>query len=269
MVLVMTNDIAFNRILNSKSSNFSELDGFIKFILAVMITIIPFFLHKPLSFGILSVYLAAVTWFSGVKPRDLMFSAASYLIVFLIPYLFGLLMNFLMYNISGNNIFAYNHSLYEIFLRLFRLFIIWYVSILYFQTTPMKTVIGMLDKLLTPLKLIGIPVEDYLKVVTGVVLELSKMGSEVKNKLGDSMRSAIGKRIWKLKVKRIAQVIVTLIVDSFEKMDKIENFIAGADTDDLYNYRFKPSINDGASILSLALLIFVISLAEKGCWFWI
>lgn len=262
----MENPVTLTNQKTLKSAKFSDIDGFIKFIQAIVLASMPFLLLKPMSIGLLSVYLLIVTFFSGIKSRSLIMSAMSYCIVFLFPYLFGLLTNTLLYYFSGSDAFSYHQSSYEIFLRLFRLFIIWYVSILYFHTTEMKTVIGLLDKLLTPLKLVGVPVSDYLKVVMCIVLELTEMGSEVKKSLGESMRTAIGGSKWKFKInmKGISQIIVSLIVNSFEKLDKIESFVAKSAADDLYHYRFKLSINDVISVLGFFLLISLILMVEKG-----
>ncbi len=221
-----------------------------------------------MSFGVLSVYLVLVTLILGIKLRTLLISAASYCVIVLFPYFFGLLMNGLFYSLSKNDLFAYHQGPYEIFLNLFRLFIIWYVSILYFHTTPMKTVIGLLDKLFTPLKLVGVPVTDYLKVVMCIVLELKETGYEVTKSLGESMRSMMEGSRWKLKIniKGISQIIVSLIVNSFEKLDRIESFVEKVNPDDLYNYSFKLSKSDVLGVLSLVLVTFVIMMIEKGYW---
>lgn len=246
---------------------FSDLDGLIKFILATVLASMPFLFQKQISFGILSIYLLLVTLVSRIKLRTLLISVASYCVVVLIPYFFGLLMNALFYSLSGNLMFAYQGS-YEIFLRLFRLLIIWYVSILYFQTTPMKTVIGLLDKLFTPLKIIGVPVTDYLNVVMCIVIELKETGSEVTKGLGERMRSVMGedKRGFKLNIKGISQIIVSMIVNSFEKLDKIQSTVEKVNPDDLYNYSFKLSKSDLIGVLSFILLTAVVLIAEKGYW---
>lgn len=263
----MANNLTLTNSKTQKDSQFSNLDGLIKFIVATALCIIPFIVHRPMSFGILSVYLLIVTLVSKIKLRTLLISAASYSIIVLIPYLFGLLMNGLFYSISGNVVFAYQGS-YEIFLRLYRLFIIWYVSILYFHTTPMKTVIGLLDKLFTPLKLVGVPVTDYLKVVMCIVLELKETGTEVTKSLGESMRSAMGgaERKFKINIKGISQIIVSLIVNSFGKLDKIESYVEQVNPEDLYNYSFKLSKSDVIGVLSFIFLAFVVMMLEKGYW---
>lgn len=255
-----------NRLDQPKSAEHSDMDGLIKFILAILIAILPFFVQSPLGLGIIFSYLVIVTLASRIKPKTLLISAASYGIIVLIPYLFGLVMNELIYSFSNTALFVSQQGPYESFLRLFRLFIIWYVSILYFHTTPMQTVLGMIDKFLSPLKLLGVAIEDYLKVIMCVVIELKSMGVEVKNSLGDRMRSVMGesKGRFKLNLKGISQIIVSIIVDSFGKLDQIESYVESVNAKDLYYYRFKLSLKDGIVVVSFMIMTSVVYMAEKG-----
>jgi energy-coupling factor transporter transmembrane protein EcfT len=264
----MSNNLTLSKPKTSENS-YLEMDALIKFILATVLACLPFLFAKPMSLSIVALYLVIVTLFSKIKPRTLILSATSYCIIVLIPYLFGLLMNALFYAFSNNDVFVYHQAPYDIFLRLFRLFIIWYVSILYFHTTPMKTVIGLLDKLLTPLKLLGVPVADYLKVVMCIVLELTETGSEMQKKLGESMRSTMGEgvRKFRINIKGISQIIVSLIVNSFEKLDRIQAFVEKVNPDELYGYQFKFVKNDIWAVLSFIFFIVSVWIVEKGYWF--
>ena len=265
----MENNLLITKHKVQKRIAFSDMDGLIKFILTTLLVIMPFLFEKSMSFGVLAAYLLIVTLLSKIKSQTLLISAASYGIIVLIPYFFGILMNSLFATFSGNELFGNQQDAYEIFLRLFRLFIIWFVSILYFHTTPIKTVIGLLDKLLAPLKLVGVPVADYLKVVMCIILELMETGAEVKKTLGESMRSVIGGSAGKFRIniKGISQIIVALIVNSFEKIDKIQDFVEKVNSNDLYHYSFKVSRSDGVALLSFILLTSVIWMLEKGYWF--
>ena len=255
-----------NRPKNNKSM---DIDALIKFILVTVLAIMPFLLEKQISLGVLSVYLLIATLVTKIKFRTLLISAASYFIIVLIPYLFGYLMSELLYLFTNNELFAYSQGSYEVLLRLFRLFVIWYVSILYFHTTPMKTVIGLLDKLFFPLKLIGVPIKDYLKIVMFTVLELKGKGSEIKNSFIESARSAIGGNKVKLgtKIKGISHIIVSMLVNSFEKINEIQSLIENVNADELYDYKFKISIRDIVVVLSFIMLISALLLVEKGYYF--
>lgn len=249
-----------------KDNQSMDIDGLIKFIITIMLAIIPFLLEKQISLGILSIYLLIATLVTRIKFRTLLISAASYFIIVLIPYLFGYLMSELLFLFTNNELFAYNQGSYDVFLRLFRLFVIWYVTILYFHTTPTKTVIGLLDKLLFPLKLIGVPVKDYLKILMCIVLDLKGKGSEIKDSFMENARSVIGgnKTKLKTKIKGISHIIVSLLVNSFEKINEVQSSIEKLNTDELYNYKFKISLRDIVVILSFIMLIFVLIMIEKG-----
>lgn len=265
----MAKDLA---VMNSEVDNMElnkaerlSMDGLIKLILAILLMVMPFWFQNFLSFGLLSIYLILITWILKVNFRTLIISGASFAIIVLLPYFFGLLMNALFYYFSQNPMFASQGSS-AVFLRLFRLFIIWYVSILYFHTTPMKTFIGMLDKLFTPLKKLGLPVADYLKVIMCIVAQLKEAGSDVKKSLGEKMRAVVGeeKRKFRINVKGISQIIVNLIVDSFEKIDKIQEYVDRVKPEELYYYHFKFKAKDALAILSFMIFTAIVWVIEKG-----
>ncbi len=252
--------------MNKKDhSTFTDLDGFIKFLLAIVIAILPFYFENQVSYGIFLVYLVIVTLASRIRYRTLLLSALSYFIIVLIPYLFGILLNGFLYFLTENTIFI-NQGSAELFLRLFRLFIIWYVSILYFQTTPTETIIGLLDKFFFPLKLLKMPVQDYLKVVMCIVIELKGTGEEMKTRFLDHARAVIGGSQTKLRSKfnGISQIIVSALVDSFQKLDELESMVAEIRPEELFNYKFKMTKPEWIAVLSLAGLILILYMLEKG-----
>ena len=251
-----------------KENDLTQMDGFIKFVLAVILAVTPYLLETQISFGILSVYLLIITLILRIKLKTLLLSAASYFVIVLMPLLFGMGLNGLIYSLTGNQLFTFSQSYYEIFLRMFRLFIIWYVSILYFHTTPLKTVIGLLNKLLSPLKLVGVQVKDYLKVVMCVILQLKGSGAEMKKKFLENARSSVGenKRKFRINFKGISQVIVSLLVNSFEKLDKIQEFVEKVDCDELFEYRFRLAFRDVLAVGSIVFITSIMYMIEKGYW---
>jgi len=232
----------------------NHLDGLIKFILTAALACLPFLIVEQMNYVILSVYLLGAAFVLRVRLRTLMVSAASYSIIVLLPYFFGLLLSSILYLMTDNALFRVYQGYYEVSLRLFRLSVVWYVSMLYFYTTPIGTVIGLLDKLFFPLKLIGVPVTNYLKVVMCIVIELKETGTDVVKK--KFQRNITG----------ISQIIVALIVNSFEKLDKVQSFVENAKPEDLYGYSFKITKRDIAVIFSFVLLTTVVSIIENGYW---
>ncbi len=245
---------------------FADLDGFIKFLLVLIIATLPFHFEKQTSYGIFLAYLVVVTLASGIRYRTLLFSAASYGIIVLIPYLFGILMNAGLYYLTRSEAFILQQGYQEMILRLFRLFIIWYASILYFHTTPMETILGLLDRLLFPLKLMKLPVQDYLKVVGCIVLELKGKGEETKASFLGNARNVVGGKASQLrsKIRGLSQIIVAVLVDSFQKLDEVENTIAQAKAEELFNYRFRMTLREGMAASSLSLLLLMIYVVERG-----
>ena len=261
----MSNNLTITKGTACKSLPQWEMDGFIKIIQAVLLASIPFLLKNPISFILLFTYLLGVTFVSGIKPRTLITSSVSYCIVFLIPFLFGILMNHFLYMITGDDLFADNQGTHEVYLRLIRLFIIWYISILYFNTTPIQTVVGLFDMILKPIKLIGVPVSDFLKIVMYVVMDLSVCGTEIKESLGEKIREAAGGsgKKFKINIKTISQIIVSLIINSFDRLDKIEKLM-GENNDEIYKYSFRLTKKDGISVLSFILFVVTVLLIERG-----
>lgn len=246
-------------------SSFADMDGFIKFLLALVIAWLPFYFQNQVSYGVFLVYLLLVTLASGIRYRTLLLSCASYCIIVLIPYLFGMVMNGFLYYLTKNEAFILQDP-YEIVLRLFRLLIIWYISILYFQTTPMETILGLLDKLLFPLKMIKLPVQDFLKVIMCIVMELKGTGEEVKTRFLDNARSAVGGSNAKLKSKinGISQIIVSSLVDSFQKLDNLERFVESVDPEKIIKYRFKMTEPEWVAVFSISFLVLLIDFIEKS-----
>lgn len=248
------------------SLRLTAMDGLIKLSLATGLGVISFRCEKPASFIVIMLFLVVTTWLARVNGRTMLVSAASYGMIVVMPYLLGIAMNELLYLVTVNPVFVYRQGIQPVVLKLVRLFLIWYISVFYFQITPIETVIGMADRMLSPLKRLGVPIEEYLKVTMCVVIELRKMPSEVKRNLGLRMRRAVGKNRWdiKAKIKGVADILVTLIVDSFQKLGRIQSFVEEAAPGDLYNYRFRLSKYDGMGIIAVVLLAGFVFLLEKA-----
>lgn len=240
------------------------LDSGIKLILAIALMIIPFYIQNLWSIGIFIAYLLLITFVLKVNFRTLLISGASFAIIVLFPYFFGLSLNAVIYHFTQNEVFALQGA-WAIFNRILKLFVIWYLSIIYFQTTPMTSFLGMLDKLTIPFKKIGLSIENYLKVIMCIVILLKAMGNELKENLGQKMRTVMGEKKgrFSINVKGIAQLIVNLILDSFSNLDTIEEYVDRVKPEDLYHYKLKLTLKDGFAILSFTFLIAGIWMLER------
>lgn len=246
--------------------NFTNMDGLIKLMIMTVLVVVPFYLEEPVGFLLLLGYLLMWTILLKIKPKTLLLSAASYGIIVLIPYFFGLLISALLYWLTQDPRFGMREGAYPIFVRLLRLLIVWFVTILYFQTTPVQTVIGIADLFLSPLKAIKVPVSDYLKIVMCVMNQLKETGTDALKTMGEKMRASVrglGIR-GKINFKDIAQLIVSLLVDSFDKIEKIEKMVEETHAADLYQYRFHPALKDLVAVATILLFLFLMWLIDKG-----
>lgn len=253
-----------NRTLNH--STFTSLDGFIKLLLAVTIAILPFYIENKVSYIIFLVYLMLFTLTSRISYRTLLLSGASYFIIVLIPYLFGILLNGVLYNLTRNEALIMQQGYAALYIRLFRLFIIWYVSILYFHTTHLETVLSLLDRLLFPLKLLKLPVQDFLKIIMCIVTQLKGTSEDMKTRFLEDSRYVMGGNAASLKSKfnGISRIIVSSLVNSFHKLDEVESMVEEMSLKPLFKYRFKMGKPEWLAVLSTALLILSLYIVEKG-----
>jgi energy-coupling factor transport system permease protein len=99
-----------------------------------------------------------------------------------------------------------------------------------------------------------------------IVMDLKGMGDEMKNRFLDHARSVIGGNKSKLKSKLngISQVIVSSLVDSFEKLDELENQVGKVSPQELFNYEFKMTKHEWIAALSITLLILILYIVETG-----
>lgn len=252
--------------MNHTLINQTELDGLVKFVLAIVVAVLPFYFQQHISYGLFMLYVLIITRVLRIPCRALLLSAASYCLIVLIPYLFGISINILLLYLTQNPAFISYQQIPELILRMFRLLVIWYVSMLYIYTTPMPIFLGLLDKLLWPLKLLKVPVQDYLKVVMCVVMDLKSSGEDVKTRFLDRARSAMGGGSKRLKVRLggIAQLIAATLVESFQKLDSIEAVLEKTSAEDMFHYHFKVTRLEGMAVLSISLLTIVLYFIEKG-----
>ncbi|NLP43729.1 MAG: energy-coupling factor transporter transmembrane protein EcfT [Peptococcaceae bacterium] len=246
----------------------AKLDAGVKLILAIVLSIIPFFCQKPSSFFVLVLFLGFLTILARVNLRTLRNSLLSYGIIVIFPYLFGFLVSWLSTRYSANALFVYEQGFSAMALRLFKLFLFWYVGTLYLHSTPLNSLVGVLDKCLYPLKKLGLPIADYLKVLMCVLETLKKSGSEVRKKFQEKKASLSGdhKSLFMLNIKGIAQTIVSFLVDSFQNLDQIQEDLSKIEAEDLYSYKLKvskPEIMAIGCFLAINLGLYVI---EAGHW---
>lgn len=184
-------------------------------------------------------------------------SILAYIIIVIIPYIFGLLIAVLVSKITGNDLTTLYSSLEDVALRLFQLFILWYAGIIYLNSTKIESILGLFDKLLSPLKRFGVPVSDFLKIIMCVIQELKELAPEVKQSFSESFSYIVGKRngLSKSKMEGIGNIMVNFFVKSFERLGKVENYVKKVENKDLFDYKFTVSMTDIFIIVSMTTLI--------------
>lgn len=247
----------------------TDLDAFIKLIIALVLAVAPFKIARPASFMIIGIVLIVAAVMLRLKPRTLLWGAASYGVIVVFPYAFGLAVSAVAALVTadhGGQALLDGPAMQHALLRLFKLFVVWYAGIVYFQTTPVPAVLGLLDRLLSPLSRIGVPIRDYLKIVMCVVLELKAAGSGLKQTFLDHQRRAGGSAASTLKHKigAIARVIAASLASSFDKIDTIQNFVEKTRAEDLFRYTFKLARPERMALLFAALFIVALYLSESG-----
>ena len=245
-----------------------DIDGLLKFMLAVGLAVFPFFFQNYWSFIVLAIYLTFITVILRIKLKILIIGITSYCIMVLIPCLFGIAVQSFLLSRTDNSLLLINQDISQLLVRLICLLIVWYVSMLFFYTTQLKTIMGLLEKLLSPLRLIGVPVKDYLKIILCIVLELQEKGAQIKEAVLNSARSFSSKSgTLRINFQGISKFIVSLLVNSLQELENIENMVKNISDEQLGSYKFAFSKKEGIALLSFVFLTVLIVLIEKGFWY--
>lgn len=240
-----------------------RMDSGIKLFLAVILSVIPFIYSDKTSLIIISAFMVFIILISGVRKKTILASFMAYFIIVVFPLLFGFALSILFYKISGNMAFAYYDQIGATLLRMYQLFLIWLVGAIYFNTTQIQSFIGVFDKLLTPFKWLGVPVQDHLKVLMCVIRVLTNIGPEVKASFSASMQAHKDqeKSFWgRFNVKLLSTIIVDFIVNSFKRIESVEAYVAEVQAQDLYSYKMRFGLLDVLALLITGLVIVFIQL---------
>ena len=243
--------------MKSGKKEFLQMDSGIKLLIFLVLGIVPFFISCYVNFLLLLTYLLIATVLTRIQLRVIIKNILAYIVIIIFPYVFGLLMATGIAGLTGSNLAPSIGSPEEISLRLFKLFILWYVGILYFNSTKIESVLGLFDKLLSPFKRIGVPVSDFLKVIMCVINELRELAPEVKKSFSDKVSGMFGKRKEpsKSNIKGISQIISSFIVDSFQRLGRVEEYIEQVENEDLFGYEPVIAKKDVFGLISVLLLL--------------
>ncbi len=233
------------------------MDSGVKFLIFMFLGIVPFFINSYLAFILLLAYLLVATMLTRTKISMIVKSVAAYMVIIIFPYTVGLLMAILISKITGGDLSTLYNSVEEVALRLFKLFILWYAGLIYFNSTSTEDVLGLFAKLFSPLNKIGLPVLDFLKVIMCVIKELKELAPDVKKGFSEGVNHIFKneKGLSKGKIKGISHVLASFIVNSFHRLGKVEEYVKELENKELFNYSFTITKVEFFAILSLISLL--------------
>ncbi len=236
-------------------------------ILTLFLAIIPFFCVKNASFVVFFSFFALLSLISGIPGKTLLKNIVAYLVIIILPLLFGVAIQALFALFGGSGTMEVN-AYQELFYRILRLFLLWYVTSLYIMTTPMELFLGLLHQILLPLRLLKIPVSGFLSTIRFVMLLLAEMANRFLDSYKELFSSyknnkSKNKRGFYPLVKDMAQVLVSLISASLADTDKVQEMLVN-DAERGFSYRFRCSFADFAAVLIFCALMVGVYLIERS-----
>ena len=241
------------------------MDPGVKAGLVIILAVILFWSKVLLSLAVILLYILLVTVLSGLSFRILLRNLLYLSVALIVPYLFGLIFSMCgaLFDPGGFSFGSINFP--AIALKFGRLILLGHIASIYMYTTPFRRIVGMLNRLLTPVKRCGVPVRDYLKILICIRMELPnaiKRGRDTVASWRDPAGTA-KRRSPKSKMEGMANIIVSQILQSFQEIERIQKLIDETDCADLDAFRFKVSKSDIIAIISLILLAGVVLWMEQ------
>ncbi|HWP97141.1 MAG TPA: hypothetical protein VN426_09840, partial [Syntrophomonadaceae bacterium] len=201
-----------------------EIDAGIKLILAILLAIASSFCNNGLDLVYFTIYLLVITVFLKSDLRFIFKNLLSYGIIILFPYFLGLLLSLALSKFFPGPAYFHNVNLEATSLKMIKIFFVWYIGNLYFFTTPFKSIMDMLNKVLFPLNSIGIPVAKHLNMIMFIVNELTRSVSQFKHDILEQVRHIFKNNHLGVKTKsnELSNILVTFIANSLQRTDEIQ-----------------------------------------------
>lgn len=209
-------------VLNRESM---EMDIGIKTILAILLGVATAFCSGWIDFLSFSVYLAVITVWLGSDLKFVAKNLLSYGIVFVFPYLCGILLSLLMNALFSAPMYAGDFEI--AFSRMVKIFFIWYIGSLYFFTTPFQLLANMLNQVLSPLNALGVPVAKYLTMASIAVNELTRSLGQFQTEVFEPARNLFKEKSigMKAKLEELSHLLVAFLAGSLQQTDQIQDQI--------------------------------------------
>lgn len=228
-----------------------ELDAGIKLLILIMLTFLLFYCHKNMSLYAVFSYTLVITFFMGMKFHYFIKNVISFAIIFILPYTFSLIFSFILAFYFQD--FYYYINFKEIFMKFLKIFFVWYIGNVYFYTTNYVSIFAMINKIV-PYRM---GITSLLNKILCIIIQITKTLNEFRNYiLNPALLTFKNKNLsLKNKIKEIANILVSYIVNSLEQVEDIERLIAQTD---INKYTYKIKLTQKETILLISFIVFII-----------
>lgn len=230
-----------------------EIDPGIKGLAALVLGVLACLSNNGWNLAVLVAYLLLITIRLVNDYRFVAKSLVSYGIIFVFPYLVGVLLAWLFRLLLPGEA-GMTGVTPDAAERLLKIFLVWYIGSLYFVTTSFGSVAEMLNQLFRPLNRLGIPVTKYLHMVVWSVDQLNLTVSHFRADTFAQVRQIFSNDQLGIrpKLKELADILADFIVNSLSLTEPVQSAIAQAG---LNSYRPKITRQEILTILSIVILL--------------
>jgi energy-coupling factor transporter transmembrane protein EcfT len=233
-----------------------DIDAGIKAILAILLAAASTLCSNQMDLIYFALYLVVITVLLRSDLRFILKNLASFGLIFVFPYLCGLLLSWLMSRIIPGPIY-FTFDPEAILVKMAKIFFIWYIGSLYFFTTPIISIIDMLNRVLCPLNAWGISISKFLNMIMCIINELNRSLSQFKQDVFNRVRDVIknNRRGLKTKSKGLANILIDFIANSLQRADEIQG---QAELIREYDFRYTLRITKNEVMAILSFIVFLV-----------
>ncbi|MDD3363729.1 MAG: CbiQ family ECF transporter T component [Syntrophomonas sp.] len=232
------------------------IDAGIKLSLAILLAVASSFCNNRLDLVYFTLYLVVITILLKSELLFILKNLASYGIIFVFPYLCGLLLSLALSKLFAGAIYLNNFNFEATLFKMVKIFFIWYIGSLYFFTTPFISIVDMLNKIFFPLNSLGIPVTKHLNMIMCIMDELTKSVIQFKQDILEQSRHIFKNNHLgvKTKSKELSNILVAFIANSLQRTDEIQKKI---ELNHVNNYLYTLRISKNEIVAILSFMIFL------------
>jgi energy-coupling factor transporter transmembrane protein EcfT len=233
-----------------KPSFINEIDVGIKLFGFLLLIIVLLLSNQFLGVFLVFINVFFLSLLSKVTIKYVLKNILSFGIIFFIPYGFAIILTLVLKYLNIE--YISNLDMKTTLIRIIKIILTGYLSNLYLYTTPLEEFSSMLNKVLRPFKRVAKIITDYTIVIMIVLEEISEMTGKYKNIFIKSLKGLK----FHLKLKSVPNVIVEIIVNSFERLDIIQKKLIN--TKNIKPYKFKFTFKDVSFLFLIIIQIIIL-----------